>query len=104
MATLFAATYPDRTTALILYGCFAAAAKDPEYPWGQTPAEWDRVLERWERNWGDGALYIELFAPSMVGDKRYEEWFAKLERLSVSPGAALTLGHPCTHSRAPSNR
>jgi class 3 adenylate cyclase/pimeloyl-ACP methyl ester carboxylesterase len=92
MATLFAATYPDRTTALILYGCFAAAAKDPEYPWGQTPAEWDRVLERWERNWGDGALYIELFAPSMVGDKRYEEWFAKLERLSVSPGAALTLG------------
>ena len=91
MATLFAATYPDRTAALILYGCFAASAKDPEYPWGQTPAELDRGLARWERNWGDGAMYMELFAPSMVGDRRYEEWFAKLERLSVSPGAAITL-------------
>jgi class 3 adenylate cyclase len=91
MATLFAATYPERTTALILYGCFAASAKDPEYPWGQTPAELDQGLERWKRSWGDGAMYLELFAPSMVGDKRYEEWFAKLERLSVSPGAAITL-------------
>ncbi len=92
MAILFAATYPDRTTGLILYGCFAASAKDPEYPWGQTPAELDRSLLRWERNWGKGAMYMELFAPSMVGDRRYEEWFAKLERLSVSPGAAITLG------------
>jgi class 3 adenylate cyclase len=91
MATLFAATHPERTTALILYGCFAASAKDPEYPWGQTPAELDRSLERWKKSWGDGAMYLELFAPSMVGDKRYEEWFAKLERLSVSPGAAITL-------------
>jgi class 3 adenylate cyclase len=91
MATLFAATYPERTTALILYGCFAASAKDPEYPWGQTPAELDQGLERWKRSWGDGAMYLELFAPSMVGDKRYEEWFAKLERLSASPGAAITL-------------
>jgi class 3 adenylate cyclase len=91
MAILFSATYPDRTTALILYGCFAASAKDPEYPWGQTPAELDRGLERWERNWGEGAMYLELFAPSMVGDRRYEEWFARLERLSVSPGAAISL-------------
>jgi class 3 adenylate cyclase/pimeloyl-ACP methyl ester carboxylesterase len=91
MAVLFAATYPDRTTALILYGCFAASAKDPHYPWGQTPAELDQGLERWKRNWGEGAMYMELFAPSMVGNRRYEEWFAKLERLSVSPGAAITL-------------
>ena len=91
MATLFAATHPERTTALILYGCFAASAKDPEYPWGQTPAELDQGLQRWKKSWGDGAMYLELFAPSMLGDKRYEEWFAKLERLSVSPGAAITL-------------
>jgi class 3 adenylate cyclase/pimeloyl-ACP methyl ester carboxylesterase len=95
MATLFAATYPDRTTALILYGCFAASAKDPDYPWGMTSdelAEQDRrIVERWQRSWGEGALYLELFAPSMVGDARYEEWFARLERLSVSPGAAISL-------------
>ena len=95
MATLFAATYPERTTALILYGCFAASAKDPDYPWGMTSdelAELDRrISEGWQHSWGQGALYLELFAPSMVGDERYEEWFARLERLSVSPGAAITL-------------
>jgi class 3 adenylate cyclase/pimeloyl-ACP methyl ester carboxylesterase len=95
MAILFAATYPDRTTALILYGCFAASAKDPDYPWGMTSdelADLDRrISEGWQRSWGQGALYLELFAPSMVGDERYEEWFARLERLSVSPGAAITL-------------
>jgi hypothetical protein len=95
MATLFAATYPERTTALILYGCFAASAKDPDYPWGMTSdelTEHDRsITEGWQRSWGQGALYLDLFAPSMVGDERYEGWFARLERLSVSPGAAITL-------------
>jgi class 3 adenylate cyclase len=95
MATLFAATYPERTAALILYGCFAASAKDPDYPWGMTSDELAehnrRISERWQQSWGQGALYLELFAPSMIGDERYEEWFARLERLSVSPGAAITL-------------
>jgi class 3 adenylate cyclase len=36
-------------------------------------------------------MYLEEFAPSLVGDKRFEDWFAKLERLSVSPGAAVAL-------------
>jgi pimeloyl-ACP methyl ester carboxylesterase len=95
MATLFAATYPERTTALILIGCFPASVDDPNNPWGMTSeelAESDRRRERWRETWGQGALYLELFAPSMVGDRRYEEWFARLERLSVSPGAAVTLG------------
>ena len=95
MATLFAGTYPDRTTALTLCGCFAASAKEPDYPWGMTSdelAEQDRsISERWQQSWGQGALYLELFAPSMIGDERYEEWFARLERLSVSPGAAISL-------------
>jgi class 3 adenylate cyclase/pimeloyl-ACP methyl ester carboxylesterase len=95
MASLFAATYPERTTGLILYGCFAASARDPDYPWGMTSdelADRDRtVTDEWQRSWGRGALYLELFAPSMLGDERYEEWFARLERLAVSPGAAITL-------------
>ena len=40
---------------------------------------------------GRRRMYLERFAPSLVGDKRYEDWFAKLERLSVSPGAAVAL-------------
>lgn len=91
MAVLFAATYPERTTHLVLYGSFATAAEDPEYPWGQTPPELERRLKRWEESWGQGALYLDLFSPSMVGNQRYEEWFTKLERLAASPGAAITL-------------
>ncbi len=34
---------------------------------------------------------LEMFAPSLVGDERYEDWFAKLERLAVSPGAAVAM-------------
>ncbi|MGH2428888.1 MAG: alpha/beta fold hydrolase [Candidatus Limnocylindria bacterium] len=95
MATLFAATYPERTTALMLIGCFPASVDDPNNPWGMSSdelAESDRSRERWRETWGQGALYLELFAPSMVGDRRYAEWFARLERLSASPGAAITLG------------
>jgi pimeloyl-ACP methyl ester carboxylesterase/class 3 adenylate cyclase len=91
VALLFAATYPERTRAVVAYGSFAGeGGEGPIYPWVPDPetAEW---LEELEQNWGRGVLYLEDFAPSLVGDKRYEDWYAKLERLSVSPGAAVSL-------------
>ena len=91
VALLFAATYPERTRAVIAYGSFAGEGDaGPTYPWVPDPeaAEW---LEDIEQNWGRGVLYLEEFAPSLVGDERYREWYAKLERLSVSPGAAVSL-------------
>ena len=91
MAILFAATHPQRTTALILYGTFAAGAKEPGYPWGGTPAEWEAAAERWQEKWGRVVFALERFAPSKVGDERYRDWFGRLERLAASPGAAATL-------------
>ena len=91
VALLFAATYPERTSAVIAYGSFAGeGGTGPVYPWVPDPetADW---LEQLEREWGRGALYLEDFAPSLVGDRRFEEWYAKLERLSVSPAAAVSL-------------
>jgi pimeloyl-ACP methyl ester carboxylesterase/class 3 adenylate cyclase len=91
VAFLFAATYPERTRAVIAYGSFAGEGDTgPTYPWVPDPetAEW---LEDLEKNWGRGVLYLEDFAPSLLGDERYEDWYAKLERLSVSPGAAVSL-------------
>jgi pimeloyl-ACP methyl ester carboxylesterase/class 3 adenylate cyclase len=91
VALLFAATYPERTRAVIAYGSYAGEGDTgPTYPWAPDPeaAEW---LEDLERNWGRGVLYLEDFAPSLVGDELYEEWYAKLERLSASPGAAVSL-------------
>jgi len=91
MAILFAATHPQRTTALILYGTFAAGANEPGYPWGGTPAEWEAAAERWQEKWGRVVFALERFAPSKVGDERYTDWFGRLERLAASPGAAATL-------------
>jgi pimeloyl-ACP methyl ester carboxylesterase len=91
VALLFAATYPERTRAVVAYGAFAGeGGAGPTYPWAPT-ADDQMWLEEIERNWGRGVLYFEAFAGSRRGDKHFEEWFAKLERLAVSPGAAVAL-------------
>ena len=91
MAILFAATYPERTTALVLYGTFAAGVQEPGYPWGAPQAEWDAAGERWREQWGRVVFFLDRFAPSKVGDERYKEWLGRLERLAASPGAAAML-------------
>jgi pimeloyl-ACP methyl ester carboxylesterase len=91
VALVFAATFPERTRAVIAYGSFAGGGDDsPTYPWAPDPgqAEW---LEDLERNWGRGVLFFDEFAGSLRDDQHYKEWFAKLERLSASPGAAVAL-------------
>ena len=91
VAILFAATYPERTSAVIAYGSFAGGGDDrPTYPWAPDPgqAAW---LEDLEANWGRGVLFFDEFAGSRRDDPHYREWFAKLERLSASPGAAVAV-------------
>ena len=91
VALLFAATYPERTSAVVAYGTFAGrGATGPTYPWAPDPeqAEW---LEDIERHWGRGVLFLDEFAGSLQDDTHYREWFAKLERLSASPGAAVAI-------------
>ena len=91
VALLFAATYPERTSAVVAYGTFAGRGDTgPTYPWAPDPeqAEW---LEDIERLWGRGVLFLDEFAGSLQDDTHYREWFAKLERLSASPGAAVAI-------------
>jgi class 3 adenylate cyclase len=90
MSALFAATYPQRTSALILYGTFASTIRDAAYPWGMDPKERDKVVQAISDRWGQGT-YVELLAPSLAGDERFRKWWARLERLGASPGAAMAL-------------
>ena len=85
MSTLFAATYPERTTALVLYGAFAGLSELQPSPEQMKP-----FLDAMERNWGQG-FGIGLFAPSMAGDESCRQWWARFERLACSPGAAVAL-------------
>jgi class 3 adenylate cyclase/alpha-beta hydrolase superfamily lysophospholipase len=88
MSILFAATYPERTAALILYGTYARRMWAPDHPWGRTEAEAEAIFERMERNWGKDA-FLELWAPSLMNNAEANRAVATYQRLSASPGAAL---------------
>jgi pimeloyl-ACP methyl ester carboxylesterase len=94
MAALFAATYPERTFAAILYGSPARYVWAPDYQWGRTLEEYRRQLEDVERRWGTPEYSDEMLqwlAPSVADDEGFKRWFRTYARLSASPGAARDL-------------
>jgi pimeloyl-ACP methyl ester carboxylesterase len=90
LCTLFAATHPERTSALVLCGAVAITRWSAETPWAPTRETFETWLDRVEREWG-GPLGIELFAPSAAHDKRFRDWWGRLLRLAASPAAAIAL-------------
>jgi DNA-binding SARP family transcriptional activator/pimeloyl-ACP methyl ester carboxylesterase len=84
-SALFAATYPQRASGLILYGTLAKGTKSADYPWALTLEQYDKWLDQIMVNWGE-ALDLEIFAPSRAHDERFSEWWSKSLRLASSPG------------------
>ncbi len=87
MAALFAATHPERTSALVLYEAMPRMSWAPDYDWPPTREQREAALEA---PWGDGSRIFGL-APSAVTNPRLVEWFGRLERLAASPGTAAKL-------------
>jgi pimeloyl-ACP methyl ester carboxylesterase len=84
MSVLFAATYPERVSHLILFGGFASAAD-------RMPNDvWQSHVEQMVKSWGTGET-IRRVAPSQVSNPEAVAQFAKYERLSSSPGALRTV-------------
>ena len=90
MCLLFAATYPERTSALVLYGSYPRVAWAPDYPCGTTPEAFEAFAKVIEREWGSGA-FLKLVAPSVAADERFKQASARFERLAASPGAAIAI-------------
>ena len=90
LATLFAATYPERSTALVLFGGFARRAWAPDFPSGRTAAEFEDYLHEILSGWG-GPVGLEARAPSRANDSRFRETWSRILRTGASPGAAATL-------------
>jgi len=90
MCALFAATYPERTASLIMYGAYARRSWAPDYPWAPTPEERQIYFDAIEQGWG-GVVDLDMLAPSTIGDERFRQWWAMYLRRSASPGAALAL-------------
>jgi pimeloyl-ACP methyl ester carboxylesterase len=84
MCMLFAATYPDRCTGLIMAGSYARKAWADDHPWGLSREQFDAWIEAIRREWGS-TIGIEQRAPSMAADTAYREWWARCGRLSASP-------------------
>src|SRR5438309_8893648 len=87
MCLMFAATYPARTSALILFGTFASIKDEP---WAVTPEAYEKTLRRLDAHWGEGVL-ISVNAPSRRNDAAFLEWFARIERAAASPGSIRDL-------------
>jgi pimeloyl-ACP methyl ester carboxylesterase len=90
MCTLFAATYPERTTALVMIGGYARRVHGDDHPWAPTIEEREAYLEELERMWG-GPVAIETRMPSIANDERVRRWWATYLRMSASPGAVAAL-------------
>jgi len=90
MCSLFAATYPEKTSALVMIGTYAKRVRDEEYPWGPTIEEREHFFEVMRDQWG-GPVGIDERAPSLANDPQFRDWWATYLRMGASPGAAVAL-------------
>jgi len=90
MCSLFAATYPEKTLALVMIGTYAKRIRDAEYPWGPTAEQREHFFEVMGKHWG-GPVGIDERAPSVADDPQFRDWWATYLRMGASPGAAVAL-------------
>jgi pimeloyl-ACP methyl ester carboxylesterase len=92
LALVYAATYPERISALVLVNATARSSSAPDYPFGIDAAWRERTKKEMARSWGRMATpWHQLLAPEMVEDARFREWYSRFERYGASPGMALAV-------------
>ena len=90
MAELFAATYPERTSALVLLNATARISAAPGYEVGAPPEVRERLVSMAEQTWGRGDV-IAAINPSLAGDAVAMEAWGRFLRLSASPATAAAV-------------
>jgi DNA-binding SARP family transcriptional activator/pimeloyl-ACP methyl ester carboxylesterase len=89
LAVLLAATHPERVRALGLYGAWARSRRSPDYPWGATREEDDKLIALVREHWGDAAYLLRYWAPESQHDAALRSWWARALRLGATPTAAV---------------
>ena len=85
LSILFAASHPERTTSLVLYGGMARSTWAPDYPWANTrEGIMEATTEFMAPGWGTGEN-LEAFAPSLADDPASKDWWGRMERSAASP-------------------
>lgn len=89
MCALFAATYPERTSALVLAATYARRMWAPDYPWGLDQSAQERIFASYEERWGRENFGVRALAASDADDPRFRAWHAQACRFAGTPASAL---------------
>jgi class 3 adenylate cyclase len=93
VACMFAATFPDRTAALILNQTTANFLLSEETPWEWTEERWQQYEEDEIRHWGERSqseAMVRVRDPSVAGDREYIDWWHRYTLLSEAPGSTIS--------------
>jgi class 3 adenylate cyclase len=92
LATLFAATHPERVAALVLFDPTAKGRPTEDYPWALSEERWRKLLKEIRDGWGR-TKFLEArlaeWSPDQRDDPQFRAWFLAHMRRSLSPGSAL---------------
>ena len=92
IAILFAATYPERTLGLVLYGSQVKTVWAPDFPWAPKFEEHMKAIDEAERLWGT-QRYCDQAAAKLApsGDEKFRRFWGAYMRHGASPSAAAAL-------------
>jgi pimeloyl-ACP methyl ester carboxylesterase/DNA-binding CsgD family transcriptional regulator len=90
LSALYAATYPERVTGLILLGSSPRGTCASDYPWAPSPEEHELNFEHVAQSWG-GPVNIDKYATSLVEDQEFALWWAECLRSGGGPAAAVAM-------------
>ena len=93
MCALFAATFPERTSALVLGASYPRRKWAPDYPWGLDEQAQERILAAYETKWGTDGFAVRTVAPSLAEDERFRKWNAQACRFAGTPASARAWFH-----------
>jgi class 3 adenylate cyclase len=90
--SVFAATYPERTSALVLFSPFIIGKADDECPWAWSEEFWNALKSAIDETWGtpEGSG-VDLVTPSLSGNASAAAWYGRYLRAAASPAVAVAL-------------
>jgi class 3 adenylate cyclase len=94
LTLLFAATYPERVAAAVLYATTSTFVGDDDHPWAPRPEEWRELIGRGVASFGTDEWFDTFFrglSPTIADDPAMQEWMRRWIRESTSPGALMEL-------------
>lgn len=90
VAAAYAIAHPGRVRGVVAYAATARLVRDEGYRHGHTEAHFEEIVAQVEESWGE-PVFVELEAPSRVGDETFTDWLGAYMRMSASPGSAVAM-------------